>query len=56
VAATAGGLVAGIEAVVLAGTLCLAVAGLLYGVATARTLAFTLLDPRRPASPLAVIP
>jgi hypothetical protein len=50
------GLLAGRVPLATAGTIGIAAAGLLYGTATARTLAFTVLEPRRPVSPLAVLP
>lgn len=55
-ALTAGGLVAGSVAAATAGAVVLAAGGVLYAAVTARTLSFTVLDPRRPVSPLAVLP
>jgi hypothetical protein len=50
------GLLAGWVPLATAGAVGLTAAGALYGVTTARTLAFTVLEPRRPVSSLAVLP
>jgi hypothetical protein len=50
------GLLAGWVPLATAGAVGLTAAGALYGVTTARTLAFTVLEPRRPVSSWAVLP
>jgi len=55
-ALTVAGLLAGLPPLAFAGTLVLTPAGLTYALASARTLAFVLVDPRRPAAQLAVLP
>jgi hypothetical protein len=55
VAASALGVVLGLDALALAGAGVLAVSGSVYGAGTLRTLAFALVDPP-PAGPLAVLP
>jgi hypothetical protein len=50
------GLVIGLSAPALAGAVLLAVTGFVYGAGTVRTLAFTVVDPPRPATPLVVLP
>jgi hypothetical protein len=50
------GTAAGLGDLALAGAALLAVTGVVYGAGTVRTLAFTLVDPRRPSPPLAVLP
>jgi hypothetical protein len=52
----AGGIVVDLPPLVVAGALAAAFAGVLYAASTARTLAFAVLDPRRPPDPLAVLP
>jgi len=54
--ALACGLLADLAPLLLAGTLALAIAAAVYAVSSARTLAFAVLDPRRPPDPLAVLP
>jgi hypothetical protein len=44
--------IAGLEPLAVAGSVLLAVAGAIYGAATVRTLAFTVVDPAPPASPI----
>ncbi len=55
-AALAGGLLGDLAPLVLGGMLVAAAGAVLYAASTARTLAFTVLDPRRPPDPLAVLP
>jgi hypothetical protein len=52
----AAGLVADVGPVLLLGSVMMSGAAVSYGGATARTLAFTVTDPRRPPSALAVLP
>jgi hypothetical protein len=54
--ATMVGLLLALPAVLAGGALVTALGGLVYAAATFRTLAFTLVDPRRPARGLAVLP
>jgi hypothetical protein len=56
IAVTLLGLLAGPAPLATAGAVGITAAGLLYGVTTARTLGFTVIEPRRPVSPLAVLP
>jgi hypothetical protein len=56
VALTAGGLATGLGALALGGSVVAAAGGLLYAVLAARTLAFTVTDPRRPPTSLPVVP
>ncbi|MFN8543260.1 MAG: hypothetical protein U0807_03530 [Candidatus Binatia bacterium] len=56
VAVTAGGLLLGTWGIALPGTLLLAAGGLAYAAGTSRTIAFAFTDPRRPWSPLEVLP
>jgi hypothetical protein len=51
-----GGLAVGSPGALFAGSVVLALAGLVYGLATARTLAFVVRDPRARLPPLAVLP
>jgi hypothetical protein len=46
----------GIDVLAVAGASVLAVSGFVYGAGTLRTLAFAVVDPPRPATPLAVLP
>src|SRR5579883_545832 len=55
-ATLAGGLLGDLVWLVVGGMLVSAAAAVLYAASTARTLAFAVLDPRRPPDPLAVLP